>query len=159
MIRQLSRTELPCVLPLQQQVQALDVANEARYFHVNAAPEAYTQHLIQAMDKEGAWVLAAFRRKRAIGYLSAFPDTRPSDTYCCARNEVILDQICVDAQWRGQGVGRALVAAFERDALAQGFNAWRATHWSFNAASSALLERCGAVPSVITRRKVLSLDR
>lgn len=155
-ICKLREDELPLILPLLRQVQDLHARALPGVFHMMADDAAYLAHWRSGIDTRGAFVLGALQARRPVGFLYGFPEHRDADAFSHARAEMVLDQICVDAAHRGQGIGRALVRAFEAEVRAAGLAQWRATHWSFNDGSAALFDAAGAVPSVLLRRKSLS---
>lgn len=156
MIVELDKAALPRVLPLLRQVQALHAEAMPSVFHMNGTDEEYLAHFEEGFDQHGAFVLAyAEPEDRLVGYVYGYMLERAENAFTVARREMLLDQICVDVAHRGQGIGKALIAALEARAVSKGASAWRATHWSFNRPSAALMASAGAEPSVLTRRKVL----
>ncbi|WP_425038013.1 N-acetyltransferase family protein [Primorskyibacter sp. S187A] len=140
-------------MPLLKQVQALHARHVPHRFHKNGTDEAYLAHFRHGIEERSGFVLCASTAGQDVGYLFAVLDAAEEDAFCCAREEMVLDQICVDCNAHRQGVATALIEAFETRVSALGLARWRASHWVFNQASAALLLKAGARPGVMAVSK------
>ena len=151
MIRHLQADELPLILPLVAQVQALHVRREPGYFQPDQDAAALIG-FFSARLAEGQTLLIDERQGRVAGYALFFVDERPENLFSKAHRVGHLDQICVDHGFRRQGVGRALIGAMQAQLRAPGIDGWTADYWAFNAASDALMRSSGARPFCVMVR-------
>jgi len=66
-----------------------------------------------------------------------------------------IDDICVDENARGQGVGKALYDHVEEYARAEGYYNITLNVWAFNEGAKAFYEKCGMAPQKYGMEKVL----
>lgn len=69
--------------------------------------------------------------------------------------ELYIDDICVDENCRGQGVGSAVYQAIRRYAKEQGFYNITLNVWSFNESAMAFYEKCGMKPQRVFMETIL----
>ena len=159
MIRVLDEAELPRILPLVRQVQALHAAHLPARFHTRATDAAFLEWYQTGLRDNDAFVLVDERDGQLAGYLLAIPQRQPRSPFNEPLAELMLDQICVDARFRRQGVGTSLIVAMEARMQELELTVWRAKHWVFNAASAALMQKMGADLQVLVRGKAISPSR
>jgi ribosomal protein S18 acetylase RimI-like enzyme len=113
------------------------VAAASHLFDGAARPEATARFLAE----DGHHLLVAYEGEQAVGFVSGVEVTHPDKG-----TEMFLYELAVDAPFRRQGIGRALVERLEalaRDAGCYGM--WVVTDHD-NEAARATYEGTGAVP-------------
>jgi|GEM_PF-2798817 len=69
----------------------------------------YEQTLMHAVDSDYRWVIAAARQRSVLGFITVYIDDHPSMYHL---NRVgFLGDVIVHADYRGQGIGKALIDA------------------------------------------------
>mgnify|MGYP000887850323 CR=1 FL=1 len=156
MIRFLRTDEVEKLLPLSAQVNALHEEEHPEQYRGDAAPEEVTEFFKQRLG-EGAQVFVAEGPDGGLtGFLLAVPVVREASPFLHPARYVGLDQICVDETGRGQGVGKALVAALEAWMRDNDFQQWKSMVHGFNMHSQHLMSRQGAEVLGLRYRKMLS---
>lgn len=155
MIRFLRADEVEKLLPLSAQVNALHEVEHPEQYRGDATPEEVMVFFTQKLS-EGAQVFVAEGRNGALtGFLLAVPVVRDVSPFLHPARHVELDQICVDETCRGQGVGKALVAALEAWMRENDFQEWKSMVHGFNTQSQNLMSGQGAEVLGLRYRKVL----
>jgi len=155
-IRFLRTDEVEKLLPLSAQVNALHEEEHPEQYRGDAAPEEVTEFFKQRLG-EGAQVFVAEGPDGGLtGFLLAVPVVREASPFLHPARYVELDQICVDETCRGQGVGKALVAALEAWMRDNDFQQWKSMVHGFNMHSQHLMSRQGAEVLGLRYRKMLS---
>jgi GNAT superfamily N-acetyltransferase len=85
----------------------------------------------------------------ALGYALVEAQAVEASAVNHARRRGVLHHVCVDATWRGRGLGSALVEEAKAWLRAQGVARLGASYWTFNEASAALMRRAGLRPALI----------
>lgn len=106
------------------------------------------------MKKAGAIFVAEFGAT-AVGWISVYVDDAPPYVIAAERRRAYVSELFVESSARGQGVGRALIAACEDWARAQGVCVIQIGHLSANARAAKVYEEAGYGPYVVLRRKRL----
>jgi GNAT superfamily N-acetyltransferase len=96
-----------------------------------------------ASDSESMGLFVAESPEKIIGYVLGFLRERPQSPFSPARRWCELDQIAVRAEWRGQGVARALVEALDRWARKRQCPEMELEVWDFNEEAAASFARLG----------------
>lgn len=81
-----------------------------------------------------------------VGVAMALLRSTPEHPLFQPRRYGLLDNLVIDAGWRGRGLGRALTAAFEDWALAQGAAWLEVNVYTFNADASGAYASMGYAP-------------
>lgn len=85
----------------------------------------------------------------AVGYVLAQIHERPATAFNAARRWMYVDQISVEPQWEGQGIGRGLLEAVRDCARAKGIRELDVSTWAFNTRAQALFAAFGFQPTVL----------
>ncbi len=155
MIRHLQVTEIELILPLSRQVNALHEAQHPHQYRGDGTPEEVRGFFAEKLA-QGAVIFVDEVDGQLRGFLLAVPVVVDKTPFLHASKHVELDQICVDATCRGQGIGQALVAEMERWMLQAGFEEWKSMVHGFNRHSQNLMQGQGADVYGIRYRKCLS---
>lgn len=119
--------------------------------HVNAVPALFKQKTLkeaqeifeQILALDNAYVFIAWSGETAVGYTIAFIQYKEETPFTYPRHFVIIDQISVNPDWKGQGIGRALVSEVLSVAKSHGIDEIDASTWSFNQEAMGFLEAFG----------------
>ena len=107
------------------------------------ASAAHGELARQFMQRENGRVLVAARGERVLGYAVTQDISREANPYMLARRFVHVEEFCVDANHRREGVGRALAEAIRTDARARGFARVELDVWAFNEDARCFYEAMG----------------
>lgn len=154
MICDLSLKHVPELVPLLASVQAIHAAARPDRFHMNASDADYAAFLETKFD-DGAQIIGYRSGGVLVGYAMVLIEDKPETAFTYAMRGAYLEHVSVAEQARGQGIGRALIAAMEDRLEALGIHQWRVSYWSFNAASQGLMASVGATCDVTVRGKKL----
>ena len=134
--------ELPRVNELRRQVNDLHVAGRPDLFKPGFSQEL--QDYIYAVWRDPDKEIAVCEREGAIcGFAVLHRVKRPETPFRLAMSYLDIDEFCVDAACRRQGVGAELMA-FVRDwAKEQGFHRLELNMWTFNEEALAFYEALG----------------
>ena len=148
-IQRLDHDQLSAILPLLEQVHGL---------HCAAEPHRYRAFLgrVDVLNWLEAWVetsqvriLISGTPDAPTGYLAYAVIRKPQSVIRPAQHYAVLEHICVDAPYRGQGIGHQLIAEMRKRLCTEGVARIRATYAAWNEASAALLASEGFVVSTL----------
>ncbi|MEM7333209.1 MAG: GNAT family N-acetyltransferase [Chloroflexota bacterium] len=131
--------------------------------HVEAVPSFFKKKTLQEANEiferilaiENAYAFIAWHKKTPVGYTLCFVQYREETPFTYARRFIVIDQISVNPQWSGKGIGRSLFNAILEVAEQHQIKEIDATTWSFNESARAFFETCGFKPQL--KRLSLSL--
>ena len=131
---------------------------EAEFESDRRLDPAYPEDQFAALLKqtENGTFLIAERDGEAVGWAAVYEHLAPSYVVPEERRCAVICEAYVDTAMRGQGAGRALLAACEAWARARGITILNIGHLAGNARASAVYEKAGFAPYVLSRRKKLS---
>ena len=142
-VRRAAEGDAAAIAAIHRQVQALHAAAVPDFFKPPAteafAPEFWRERLAQP----DAVILVAELEGAVVGYLYADLAPTMATIHTYARPRCFIHQIGVDAAWRGQGAGSALLAAVKPIARSEGVNLIALTTWAFNAPAVRFFTRAG----------------
>ena len=105
---------------------------------------------------ENGTFLIAERDGVAVGWAAIYQHDAPTYVIEAERRCAVICEAYVDEALRGQGAGRALLAACEAWAKDRGLGVLHIGHLSENARAAAVYEKAGFEPYVLLRRKRLN---
>ena len=99
-------------------------------------------------------MLVACAGDEPVGYASAQVQRRAETPFRHSMEHLSVHWMGVLAQWRRQGVGRALIDAMRAEAATRGLSAVTLDVWEFNTEARAFYEKVGFRP----QRHILSME-
>lgn len=153
-VRHAKAKDVAAMAALNEEVQRLHVAARPDHF-VSTQRAALEAELTRAMGQPHLKFWVAELGGETAGYAVVRVRTIEAGPYLTERLFWELDQIGVDAGFRGRGLARALVDAVAREAAEAGVDSLELVCWSFNAEARAAFEKLGFSPKLVRmERKV-----
>ena len=142
MVRYANREDLPRVNELRKQVNDL---------HVEGRPDIFKPGFNQVMqdflytmfESDKMDVIVAEREEVICGFACVQYVDKPESPYSYARRFYDVDEFCVDARFRRQGVATELIDFIKQQAKAKGFDRVELNMWEFNEGALAFYESVG----------------
>ena len=155
MIRRAEEKDAPRISALLRQV--LEVHAAVRPDMYRSGTQKYSEAGVLELLRDPDCVLfvETDETDRTIGYAICFWKTVEDDGPVVGRRELYIDDICVDENARGQGVGRALYDHILDYAREAGCYNVTLNVWSCNPGAMAFYEKLGMVPYKIGMEKIL----
>ena len=140
--------DLPALAEMLAALNGVHVLHRPDRFH--GAADAAAREAFLADKLAGGGRILVYRTQGVPrGYLMWGTQVTADSPLERARAMAVLDHIYVEPTWRRRGLASRLIERFRQDIAAQGLSGWVARVHSFNAASLGLMQRHGAVPSVV----------
>jgi GNAT superfamily N-acetyltransferase len=141
-VRFASEADLDRVNELRGQVNALHAAGRPDIFKPGFGPElrVYVHAIYGDPDKR---IAVCERDGSVCGFAVLNHVSRPETPYMYARDFLDIDEFCVDARHRRQGVGTELIDFIRGWAKGEGFDRVELNVWEFNADALAFYEALG----------------
>jgi ribosomal protein S18 acetylase RimI-like enzyme len=141
-IRRAVRGDAACLAELNAAVHALHVAARPDVFKPSdrASLCVWFEALL---DNPRARVWVAAELAALVGYLVLVEHERAESVFCFARHWCEIDQIGVEPEQRGRGIGSALLRTALAAAAESGVHEVEIASWAFNTSAHALFRRCG----------------
>ena len=136
------REDLDAVQALRRQVNDLHVQGRPDFFKPGFA-QVLRDRLYDFMDKDDAAVVVAVAGGYVAGFATVNIIDRPETPYRRALRFYHVDEFCVDAAFRRQGVATALVEYMKRDARSRGLDRIELDVWAFNEGALAFYDAAG----------------
>ena len=153
-IRQARIEDISVIKKLQFQLNEYHQANLPDDF---LSPEEIEQKidLHKIIKSESSIFLVAESKGQLVGFVFGELWVRKSWTLK-ERKIANVEQIVVDSCFRSQGVGVALIAAFEERAISNGGEELFLQVYSFNESALGLYRKAGIAPKILIGQKALS---
>ncbi|EJL6746758.1 GNAT family N-acetyltransferase [Vibrio alginolyticus] len=153
-IRQALIEDISVIKKLQFQLNEYHQANLPDDF---LSPEEIEQKidLHKIIKSESSIFLVAESKGQLVGFVFGELWVRKSWTLK-ERKIANVEQIVVDSCFRSQGVGVALIAAFEERAISNGGEELFLEVYSFNESALGLYRKAGIAPKILIGQKALS---
>jgi ribosomal protein S18 acetylase RimI-like enzyme len=147
-IRAAQRADAGCLARLNATVHARHLEARPDFFKATQLQEVvdWFQSLLERPSTR-CWL--ALADAEPVGYLLMREYQRPENVFCLARHWHEIDHVGVEAQYRGRGIGRALVQTALAAARGTGAREVELASWSFNAEAHAMFRRSGFVPRLL----------
>lgn len=141
-VRFANRDELDRVNVLRKQVNDLHVAGKPEIFKPGFSKELkdYIYEIWHDPDKK---IVVAKQDGAIVGFAVLHHVCKPENPFMKERDYLDIDEFCVDAAHRRQGVATALIDFIRAYAIAQGFPRIELNMWEFNRDALAFYEAAG----------------
>ena len=94
--------------------------------------------------------------QHVVGHVYGVIMQRAENDFKVADKYMYIQQIGVRKDFRGHGVGRALIAFIEGRAVASAVTGLQLDYWTFNTRAQSFFESCGFSSSQVMMRRTLS---
>ena len=149
-----TQSHIPGMLRLLHQVG--DVHHRGRPDIFRSGALKYDAAALEALlQDEDRPIFIAEEQGRVLGYGFCKCNDHSGNPVFTGYRELYIDDICVDENCRGQGVGSAVYQAICRFAKEQGFYNITLNVWSFNESAMRFYEKCGMKPQRVFMETVL----
>ncbi len=142
-IRFAREEDLDQVNVLRKQVNDLHVAGKPEVFKPGFCDQLRDYILFIFADPRQKIVVAEDDAGVICGFAVLNHITRPENPFMFVRDYLDIDEFCVDAGHRRQGVASALIAFIRDWAKEQGFTRLELNMWEFNQGALAFYEAAG----------------
>ena len=152
--RRADSNDIPALASLLRQV--LEVHAEGRPDLFRSGTRKYTNEELAALLADPCRpVFVAVANGEVKGYAFCIHEEERGSHVLYPIRTLYVDDLCVDENERGQGIGRALYEEVCRYARGAGFERITLNVWSFNAPAMAFYERMGMTPMKTTMEQKL----
>lgn len=154
LIRKAKKSDIPSLIRLLYQVHL--VHSEGRPDIFRRGSKKYTEEeLCGILSDARTPVLVAEERGAVLGYAFCVFEEVKDNASLVDRKSLYIDDICVDENARGGGIGRALYK--EVLALAKDEGCYHVTLnvWKLNEGAMRFYEKCGMSPLKVTMEQIL----
>lgn len=155
-IRAALPTDYPALASLSDEVPALHAAALPALFHpagrASSLPPGWFDDLL---SRDRATIQVADMAGTIVGFAIVEVFDAPPFEVLVPRRTVFIASMVVTAAQRGQGIGRALVAAAVAWGRTQGATALELAVWEFNQAARTFYERLGLATSQRTMTRAI----
>lgn len=154
-VRLMTPGDRPAVLALVRELQAHETTVYDRMIPPEEIDETYLDHVEDDCRRYDGVVLVAVKRERVVGYATimrrAFDESYDEVPFTYG----YIGDLCVGADERGSGIGRALIEACEVEARAAGQRWLRISVLARNQAAHSLYRAAGFRDHLVTLEKPL----
>ena len=146
--------DIPGILSLLQQVGQVHHLGRPDIFRAGA--QKYDAPAVQALlDKPESPILVAAENGAVLGYCFCFVKQYQGDPVIADHKELYIDDLCIDENCRGQGVGKALYLAACDHARSIGCYNVTLNVWDCNPGAMAFYKAMGMQPQKTGMETVL----
>ena len=143
-----SLSDIDSLTRLNSHVQGLHVRGAPHFFKASSVQEVATS-FEEYLRQENASGFIAYVEDKAVGYLLARVRERSGNAFLSAQTWMYIDQVSVEPDFQGQGVGRGLMDAVLRYAREKGIREFEVETWVFNHAAQEFFASFGFQPKTI----------
>ncbi len=145
LIRKATAEDIPALLDLLRQVGQIHFQGRPDLFR--PAPQKYDAPALKALlEMPDRPIFVAQEGGAILGYGFCACKVTKNDPVLSDRNTLYIDDLCVDAAHRRQGVGKALLAHIRAYARQEGFDDITLNVWAFNDSARAFYAAQGFRP-------------
>ena len=144
-LRHVERNDLPGIVRLSAEIQALHVQGEPEVYR-EGDPEERRAWYAEKLA-EGAWFWVAEEQGELLGMLLLQRVDRPANPFTWARSWLLVDQLVVLKGAQRRGVGQKLMQLAEVEAEGLGLGRLELDVRAFNAGAVRFYERLGYRPA------------
>ena len=153
-IRQAERRDTPSLLALLSEV--LEIHHEIRPDIFKSGATKYSESELYAIieDKETP-IFVAEIDARVVGYCFCVITEQEENAILKRRKDLYIDDLCIDKEMRGSGVGKALYLHAEEYAKGIGCQSVTLNVWGGNDGAIAFYEKLGLTPRKTYLEKII----
>ena len=141
-VRYAREEDLPRVNDLRKQVNDLHVAGEPEIFKPGFCDALRDYLYVIRQDPEQEIVVAEVNGN-VVGFAVVHHIVRPENPFMFARDNLDVDEFCVDEACRRQGAATAMIRFICDEAREKGFHRLELNMWDFNRGALAFYEAAG----------------
>lgn len=149
--------DVPAIIKLLRQVGKVHSDGRPDIFRLGAQKYSPSQILAMLDDPEQPIFIAA-QGAQVLGYGFCQMQTYEKDPVMTDRTELYLDDLCVDADTRGKGVGKALYAAIRDYAKQRHCHSISLNVWACNPTAYKFYVNLGLLPRKTYMEELLDAD-
>ena len=142
MVRYANREDLARVNELRRQVNDLHVEGRPDIFKPGFG-QVLQDFIYAVYEDETKDVIVAEREGVICGFACVHYVDKPESPYMRGRRFYDVDEFCVDAAWRRQGVATELIDFIRQEARTKGFDRVELNMWEFNEDARLFYEAVG----------------
>lgn len=144
-----------CEIPANEAERLLPLLHQVHDLHLQHQPDRYTSlpkdkrmcdYLRDWLSQPNVHALGFEVDDVLAGYTIYEIETRSASPFRLSETRAMVHQISVDASFRHQGIGTALMHEVRTRLIASGGTVVAASFADFNTASAGLMARCGLRP-------------
>ena len=154
MIRRARQEDIPGILDLLVQVDMVHHRGRPDLFK-GPATKYGAEELSQILENDETPVFVYISDGKVAGHAFCVHEETAGNSVLRDVKTLYIDDICVDENARGQGVGRALYEAVLAYARGKGCYNVTLNVWSCNPGAMAFYEKLGLVPYKVGMEKIL----
>jgi len=141
-IRFAKQEDIPQLLNLLEQIGRLHYQGRPDIFRQDA--QKYDAQALQALLADANRpILVAAESDKVLGYAFCIRKEVSNDPVLADEVSLYLDDLCVDSEARGQGIGGKLYEACKNLGIQMGATRLTLNVWGFNASALRFYEKCG----------------
>ena len=145
-IRPAEPKDAPRISALLKEVQALHAAGRPDIFKNGMQKYTDADLVSKFGDPEKPIFVSVDESGQVTGYVFCIYQHTAENHQLHERLTLYIDDLCVDARLRGQGIGRALYQYAVREAQSRGADSVTLNVWALNKDAAAFYDRCGMTP-------------
>ena len=155
MIRRAVREDIPRLDELLFQVQRIHALGRPDIFKLGETKKYTDEELAAILADDTRPVFVSERDGQILGYAFCIYQETRENGQLHARKTLYLDDLCVDAESRGQHIGSELYRHVLRTARETGCDSVTLNVWAVNGEAAAFYERMGMKPLKTTMETIL----
>ena len=153
-IRLASKTEIPGMIDLLKQVG--EVHHQIRPDLFRAGAQKYNEAALEELLQDPARpIFGAVGNGKLLGYCFCILEEVKDNPVLCDVKSLYIDDLCVDENCRGQGIGKVLYEAVLDMARSTGCYNVTLNVWSCNESAMAFYQKLGLRPQKVGMETIL----
>lgn len=153
-IRMAEKSDIPDIEKLLRQICMVHYEGRPDLFKPYKQ-KYYRNDLEEMLDNDNMPLFVAVEGCRVLGYALCQVEIVKDDNVCVDRKTLYLDDLCVDENIRGGGIGKKILEHIERYAKKSGFNDLTLNVWECNEKARKFYDRMGYAPVKTKMEKIL----
>ena len=150
-------SDVPAILDLLRQVGQVHHAGRPDIFR-SGAQKYSASEVINLLDDPDNPIFIAAEGDKVLGYGFCQIIRHEKDPVMTDREELYLDDLCVDESTRGMGVGKAIYSAIRKYAAARKYHSVSLNVWSCNKTAEKFYVNLGLTPRKTYMEELLDAE-